>query len=101
MEEHEAAQRSMARSIARVEKRLRRTKLVRTETEALGNCQFIALTQTAGLSLSAHAFRQEVVEYLRPLGDLFGDSLEGRSHGKYEGYLHYMSSDYSWVTSLH
>ena len=100
VDDDEEARQQAAQGIARVEPRLRRLSLVRTETEALGNCQFAALTQTAGLSLTPHEFRQQVVDYLRPLGDLFGEKMEGRFHGNYEGYLHYMATDCSWGDSL-
>eukprot|EP00973_Karenia_brevis_P049055 6804372-Karenia_brevis.AAC.1 len=49
-----------------------------------GNCQFIALVQTAGLDMHYTQLRKEIVDYMESFPSFFGDSFGGfDQYGEY------------------
>lgn len=42
------------------------------------------------------ALRLAAVEYLKPLGQLFADRLEGKFRGQFQPYCQYMKAEDSW-----
>ena len=86
-------------SARRLAPRLRQHKVCRLETEALGDCQFIAIARTAGLNMKHGELRQQICNYLELLPDIFGDFWEGH-FADFTHYLAYMRSDGSWSDYL-
>ena len=66
----------------------------------LANCLFEAIVHAAMVPLTAKQLRLAVVDYLRPLGRLFGPSMESRFAGRYQDYCDQMSRDGVWGDQL-
>ena len=65
-----------------------------------GNCQFEALVHAAQVPLSPSQLRFAVVQYLRPLGALFGDRMESCFAGRYQAYCDNLLKDGVWGDDL-
>ena len=50
--------------------------------------------------LSSMQLRHAVVDYLRPLGRMFGPRMDGRFAGRYQEYCDHMAPDGSWGDEL-
>ena len=69
------------------------------DTEAHGDCQFIALLQTAGLGLHHMALREIICNYLALLPAVFGECWEGQ-FADFNDYLANMRKESTWGDHL-
>ena len=78
--------------------RLRRLGLQRVETEALGNCQFIAVQQSGGLGMTPAELRETVCEYMNEFADEISNFMVGlaEDRGGLDSYMDYMRGPYGW-----
>ena len=96
MEENEELQRKEALSAGRLDRRMADLGLKRVPVARFGACQFEAICYSAELPMSPMALRLAAVEYLKPLGALFADRLEGKFRGQFQAYCQYMKAPDSW-----
>ena len=82
-----------------VSEKLKAMGLVRLDTAADGNCQFIALAYSAGMSISHAQLRAEICSYLSSMEELFS-GLWDRRWETYSAYVQHMSRDGSWGDEL-
>jgi len=97
-EDAEKAQRMQeARTLVYI--RLMAKGLVHIPTEALGDCFFIALVETAGLLKTPFALRQEVCDYLQTNAAFFRDSFHGGEVGL-QSHVRQMRVAGTWATAF-
>ena len=83
----------------KVARRLQDLGLQRLDTEACGNCMFIAISFSAGVALNHDDLRQAVCNHLRTMEDTFKDLIEER-FPDYASYVDNMARDGSWGDDL-
>ena len=86
-------------SRARLAERLRPMNLERLDTEADGNCQFIALAWSAEAPIDHATLRLQIVQYLQSMESLFSGWFD-RHWQDYQSYLQHMLKDGSYGDEL-
>lgn len=95
-EVNSAAQKRLERSLATLAPRLEEHGLARLDTPAHGNCQFEAVTRTAGLQMSHGELRRVACEHMKKFRDLFSD----HHVGDYDAYITKMERPGTWGDQL-
>ena len=68
-------------------------------TEALGNCFFIAVVETAGLPITAYMLRQQICDYVKHNAGFFTACFTDGDAGL-ERYVAHMRDDGVWATAI-
>ena len=89
----------VAEARRKVASRLQDLGLQRLDTEACGNCMFIAISFSAGVALDHDELRQAVCNHLRMMEDAFKDLIEIH-FPDYAAYVDHVSRDGSWGDDL-
>ena len=98
--ESQGLQEQQEQSYRLLDERCRLRGLRRIPVDPYGNCQFEALVHAAQVPLSPSQLRFAVVQYLRPLGALFGDRMESCFAGRYQAYCDNLLKDGVWGDDL-
>ena len=83
----------------KIDKKLKEMDLEACPTPPDGNCQFLALTFSAGIPCDVMDFRQQVVSYVRSLPQLFSEHIASRFRS-FDQYCDAMARDACWGDEL-
>ena len=99
LEENEAAKAKRQASIAALKPRLDALGLQRIDTEAHGDCQFLAVVFSAGLPVDPQDFRGQIVGYLKHCACHFEDKISSHFRS-FQQYLENMARPHTWGDEL-
>ena len=99
LEENEAAKAKRQASIAALKPRLDALGLQRIDTEAHGDCQFLAVVFSAGLPVDPQDFRSQIVGYLKHCACHFEDKISSHFRS-FQQYLENMAHPHTWGDEL-
>ena len=99
MTESAELQERRLRSRKKIDKKLKEMDLEACPTPPDGNCQFLALTFSAGIPCDVMDFRQQVVSYVRSLPQLFAEHIASRFRS-FDQYCDAMARDACWGDEL-
>lgn len=99
LEENEDAKAKRLASIAAIKPRLEALGLERVDTEAQGDCQFLAVVFSAGLPVDPQDFRSQCVAYLKHCADHFHGQISSQFKS-FQQYLDNMARPHTWGDEL-
>eukprot|EP00435_Cladocopium_sp_Y103_P027355 s1385_g6.t1 len=99
LEENEAAKAKRQASIAALKPGLDALGLQRIDTEAYGDCQFLAVVFSAGLPVDPQDFRSQIVGYLKHCACHFEDKISSHFRSVQQ-YLENMARPHTWGDEL-
>ena len=96
LEESQELQNKENLALQKIDSRLVTLGLKRVPMPRLGACQFESIVYSGLLPMTSLSLRLAAVEYLRPLGRMFADRMEGPFRGRYDSYINFMMQESSW-----
>ena len=99
MEENEGAMKRRQDSIEKLAPRLAELGLERVDTAAQGDCQFLAVSFSAGLPVDVQDFRCQVVQYLKHCADIYSDKVASKFRS-FQQYVEHMCRPGTWGDEL-
>ena len=98
LEDNEEAQQKLKRSMALLAPRLRMRNIRRVDTQALGDCQFIAVAMSGKLDIHHESLRQQVCDYLEALPATFQEIF--KDFAQFTAYVQRMRKSCTWGDHL-